>query len=86
MSTEAVTVTADPPPPRERTLTAHDRCDRCGAQGYLVFESTGKGLELVFCNHHGRKNEAELFLQGFELTVDETWKLDIKRESSAQGT
>lgn len=36
-----------------RWLTAADRCDRCGARGYVMaMLSAG---DLVFCGHHGRK-------------------------------
>ena len=41
------------------TLTAIDRCDRCGAQAYLrVFLRSGG--ELLFCAHHARANEDKL--------------------------
>ena len=46
-------VTMDP------TLTAIDRCDRCGAQAYLrVFLRSGG--ELLFCAHHARAHEDKL--------------------------
>ncbi len=35
-------------------LTAADRCDACGAQGYV--RVTMPYGELVFCAHHGRKH------------------------------
>lgn len=34
----------------EKTLTAHDRCDGCGAQAYV--KVTGVSGELYFCSHH----------------------------------
>lgn len=38
---------------KEWTLTANDRCDRCGAQAYVkIAGSTG---ELLFCGHHYNK-------------------------------
>ncbi len=41
------------------TLTATDRCDRCGAQAYLrVVMATGS--ELLFCAHHGRTHSDKL--------------------------
>ncbi len=43
----------------EAALTAADRCDRCGAQAY-VRATMGPGLELLFCMHHWRDNEARL--------------------------
>ena len=36
------------------TLTAVDRCDRCGAQAYVRACLTSGG-ELLFCAHHGRE-------------------------------
>ncbi|HEX6195262.1 MAG TPA: hypothetical protein VFZ37_05095 [Jiangellaceae bacterium] len=38
---------------RRRRLTAVDRCDRCGARGYVLAVFTVG--ELVFCGHHGRQ-------------------------------
>lgn len=35
------------------TLSAADRCDRCGAQAY-VRARLHSGGELLFCAHHGR--------------------------------
>ena len=39
----------------ERVITAHDRCDYCGAQAYFmtIFEPG----ELFFCRHHFMKNK-----------------------------
>lgn len=37
------------------TLTAADRCDRCGAQAY-VRARLHAGGELLFCAHHGREH------------------------------
>jgi ribosomal protein L37E len=33
-------------------FTAHDRCDRCGAQAFLRAVLTSG--DLLFCAHHGR--------------------------------
>ena len=41
-----------------QSLTAHDRCDQCGAQAYIRV-SIGES-ELLFCGHHGRRNEEKL--------------------------
>ncbi|WP_150462515.1 DUF7455 domain-containing protein [Nesterenkonia ebinurensis] len=41
------------------TLTALDRCDRCGAQAYIRAELASGGA-LLFCNHHGREVEDTL--------------------------
>jgi hypothetical protein len=37
------------------TLSAADRCDRCGAQAY-VRARLHTGGELLFCAHHGRQH------------------------------
>ena len=41
------------------TLTAVDRCDRCGAQAYVRARLTSGG-ELLFCGHHGREHLPKL--------------------------
>ena len=41
------------------TLTAADRCDRCGAQAY-VRARLHAGGELLFCAHHGREHLPKL--------------------------
>jgi hypothetical protein len=55
------------------TLTAADRCDRCGAQAYLrvVLNSGG---ELLFCAHHGRAHGDKLREVAVDIT-DETARL-----------
>lgn len=58
------------------TLTAEDRCDRCGAQAYLRVELTSGG-ELLFCAHHAREHGDALK----DIAVrfqDETHKLTDK--------
>lgn len=41
------------------TLTAVDRCDRCGAQAYMrvILRSGG---ELMFCAHHAKAHREKL--------------------------
>lgn len=83
------TLTAPAPTPT-RTLTAEDRCDRCGAQAYVaitVAHPGGKpvvaedaipasaGTELLFCAHHHTRHEVKLAEIGASKTVDETYKL-----------
>lgn len=52
MTDDAIAASATP------ELTAADRCDACGAQGYIrVTMASG---ELIFCAHHGRKHAAAL--------------------------
>lgn len=41
------------------TLTAADRCDRCGAAA-RVRAVLSSGGELLFCRHHGNEHEARL--------------------------
>ena len=41
------------------SLTAMDRCDRCGAQAYLRVELSSGG-ELLFCAHHANKHREKL--------------------------
>ena len=55
------------------TLTAEDRCDRCGAQAYLRVELQTGG-ELLFCAHHAREHGAALKEIAVNLH-DETHKL-----------
>lgn len=61
--------TIEAPP---RTLTAQERCDRCGSQAYLAVEVGG--VELLFCAHHAKKNIDKLTEVG-TITLDETAKL-----------
>ncbi|KQP62868.1 DUF7455 domain-containing protein [Nocardioides sp. Leaf285] len=53
-----------------RSLTAADRCDRCGAQAFIAAEFTAS--ELLFCAHHGREHRDKI---ESAITVDETSKL-----------
>ncbi len=41
------------------TLTAADRCDRCGARAYIRV-LLPRGGELLFCAHHGRTHASAL--------------------------
>jgi hypothetical protein len=63
-----VTGTATSPAPTT-TLTAADRCDRCGAQAFVrVVLASG---DLLFCGHHGKSYEEGLRASALEW-VDET--------------
>jgi hypothetical protein len=42
------------------TLTAQDRCDRCGAQAYVKVTLTTTGSVLLFCAHHAREHNDKL--------------------------
>lgn len=59
--------------PASSTLTATDRCDRCGAQAYLKVE-LASGFDLLFCAHHAREHEDKLREVAVNV-VDETAKL-----------
>ena len=52
------------------TLTAADRCDRCGAQAYVRAELPS-GAELLFCAHHWHEHRPRLRDQGATIH-DET--------------
>lgn len=56
------------------SLSAVDRCDRCGAQAYLRV-MLASGGELLFCAHHAREHGPKLREVASELH-DETHKLD----------
>lgn len=63
-----VNATVTPPAPTP-TLSAADRCDRCGAQARVrVVLSTG---DLIFCAHHAKAYEGKLRAAALEY-VDET--------------
>ena len=55
------------------TLTAADRCDRCGAQAYLRVRLSSGG-ELLFCAHHGREHSGKLREVAADIT-DESGRL-----------
>lgn len=51
-------------------LTAHDRCDRCGAQAYVRFAKDEQ--DFLFCGHHARKHERALIDDhGYGIIQDE---------------
>ena len=55
------------------SLSAADRCDRCGAQAYIRARLLSGG-ELLFCAHHGRQHLPELQSRASEIH-DETQRL-----------
>ncbi len=59
--------------PDAATLSAADRCDRCGAQAYLRVELQSGG-ELLFCAHHAREH-GERLREVAAAVHDETHKL-----------
>lgn len=59
-------------------LTAHDRCDRCGAQALVLAENDASShSDLLFCAHHAREYKDKLRKDGYRLTADE-----VKSEQS----
>jgi len=63
-----MTGTVSPPAPAP-TLSAADRCDRCGAQARVrVVLATG---DLLFCAHHAKAYEGKLKAAAVDW-VDET--------------
>ncbi len=59
------------------TLTAADRCDRCGAQAYVRVR-LGSGGELLFCAHHAKAYDDKLRTVAVDIQ-DETDKLTATR-------
>lgn len=55
------------------SLSAADRCDRCGAQAYIRARLLSGG-ELLFCAHHGRQHLPQLQASAIEIH-DETQRL-----------
>lgn len=52
--------------PTEEFNPVEERCDRCGARGYV--KATKLDTELVFCNHHGNEFGPGLLAKGFIIT------------------
>lgn len=52
------------------TLTAMDRCDRCGAQAKHRYVRKPGDKGLMFCQHHTNKHREALEAQGFSSTSD----------------
>lgn len=63
------------------SLTAADRCDRCGARAYVRVRLSSGG-ELLFCAHHAREHGEKLKQIAVTL-VDETGKLTDTAPTSA---
>lgn len=70
MASELITAPVEQP-----ALTAHDRCDRCGAQAYVrVLLATG---ELLFCGHDYYENESKVAPMAQQID-DQRWRLTIR--------
>ncbi|CAB5221862.1 hypothetical protein UFOVP359_106 [uncultured Caudovirales phage] len=64
---------------QERKLLIADRCDRCGAQAFVLVK--GVAGELYFCGHHYSKNEEALIKFSYEI-IDERNFINEKSSSS----
>lgn len=59
------TVTSDINPHQGWEPSAKDRCDRCGAQAYMLLT---KGKQALFlCGHHGKAHYEAAMKQGFNV-------------------
>ena len=59
-------------------LTAADRCDRCGAQAYVllsVFVPDSGDRELLLCAHDYRQHEPQLLHLGVQVLLDQRRQL-----------
>jgi len=54
------------------TLTAVDRCDRCGARAYVRVLLPSR-LELLFCAHHSRQYASALTKIAVEIRDETDW-------------
>lgn len=59
-------------------LTAAHRCDRCGAQAFVllsVFVPDSGNRELLLCGHHYREHEPQLLHSGVQVMLDQRRQL-----------
>jgi hypothetical protein len=61
----------------EKVLKIADRCDRCGAQAFVL--ATGVSGELMFCGHHYHKYEYAITQWAYKIVNE----LDTINEKSA---
>ena len=62
-------------------LTAADRCDRCGAQAYVllsVFVRDSGDRELYLCAHDYRQHEGQLMRSGVRVLLDQRRQLQLE--------
>ena len=62
---------------QEKVLKIADRCDRCGAQAFIL--ATGVSGELMFCGHHYQKYEYAITQWAYKIVNE----LDTINEKSA---
>jgi ribosomal protein L37E len=63
----------------ERKLKMSDRCDRCGAQAFVIVKLVAG--ELYFCGHHFNKYDEALNKVSFEV-IDERDTINATSQSS----
>ena len=64
-------------------LTSADRCDRCGAQAYVllsVFIPESGDHELLMCSHDFRQHERQLMDAGVRVVLDQ--RRQLQKEAS----
>jgi len=69
------------------TLTAADRCDRCGARAYVlvcVLVADGGDHELLFCAHHYQQHERRLVITGARAVLDQRHQLQSQETLSGR--
>jgi len=63
----------------KKVLKIADRCDRCGAQAFVL--ATGVSGELMFCGHHYQKYEYAITQWAYKI-VNELDTINAKSASS----
>lgn len=63
-------------------LNANDRCDRCGAQAYVLVSIINVGGTLLFCNHHWDKVKSD---DSLTIIRDDRAKLLARNEPAFTG-
>jgi len=66
-------------------LTAADRCDRCGAQAYVllgVCVPNSGNRELLLCAHDYRQHERQLMHDGVRVLLDQRRQLQNQESHS----
>ena len=63
----------------KKVLKIADRCDRCGAQAFIL--ATGVSGELMFCGHHYQKYEYAITQWAYKI-INELDTINAKSLSS----
>lgn len=71
----------------DRSLTADDRCDRCGAQAYLeaLIPVGDSSMPLLFCAHHAKEHEDKIQQEAVLVTDHRNRLKEQEEESRATG-